>query len=60
MTAKLSKRFEPKKDAYQPAAAALLDSVKALLAVAPDNDEGLKQAVETMHGRYAELQKIFE
>jgi len=60
VTAKLSKRFEPKKDAYQPAAAALLDSVKALLAVAPDNDEGLKQAVETMHGRYAELQKIFE
>jgi len=60
VNAKLSRRFESKKDAYQPAAAALLDSVKALLAVAPDNDEGLKQAVETMHGRYAELQKIFE
>lgn len=58
--ANLSRRFESKKDKFQPAAAALLESVKALVAVAPGNDEALGQAVENMHSRYVSLQKVFE
>jgi len=57
---KLSQRFESKKAEFDSAAAALLESVKALTAVAAGNDAGLAQAVEAVHGRYGALQKVFE
>jgi len=60
LKANLSRRFESKKDAYLAAAAALLNAVKALAAVAPGNDAALAPAVEAMHSRYQDLEKVFD
>jgi hypothetical protein len=60
LKANLSRRFESKKDAFQSAAAALLKSVQDLAAVAPGNDAALASAVEAMHSRYKDLEKVFD
>lgn len=60
LKADLSRRFESKKDAYLAAAAALLKAVQALVAVAPGNDAALAPAVEAMHSRYQDLEKVFD
>lgn len=60
LKANLSRRFESKKDAYLAAAAALLKAVQDLAAVAPGNDAALAPAVEAMHSRYQDLEKVFD
>lgn len=56
----LSRRFESLKDKYAVAAAALLESVKALAAVPAADDAGLGPAVEKVHTRYQDLEKVFD
>ena len=56
----LSKRFESKKDKFQAAAGELLEAVKALAAVPEGNNAGLAPAVEKVHSRYQDLEKVFD
>ncbi len=56
----LSRRFEALKDKYAAAAAALLDAVRALAAVPAADDAGLGPAVEKVHARYQDLEKVFD
>jgi hypothetical protein len=56
----LSRRFEALKDKYAAGAAALLDSVRELAAVPAGNEAALGPAVEKVHGRYQDLEKVFD
>jgi hypothetical protein len=56
----LSKRFESRKDKFQAAAGELLEAVKALTAVPDGSDAGLAPAVEKVHSRYQNLEKVFD
>jgi len=59
--AKLSARLAPKGEAYQTAAAALLEAAKALDAAGKAHDhDGMLSGVEALHARYQALEKVFD
>jgi len=59
--AKLSARLAPKGEAYQTAAAALLETAKALDAAGKAHDhDGMLSGVEALHARYQALEKVFD
>jgi hypothetical protein len=60
LEANLSRRFESKKAEYLAAVTGLLKAVKALAGVAPASDTALLTAVETVHSRYQDLEKVFD
>ena len=56
--AALPKRLKPKAEAFHKATADLYESAKALAATKPD--AGLAAAVENVHSKYQDLEKVFE
>jgi hypothetical protein len=59
--AKLSARLEAKKDAFNAAAAGLVEAASALAALGPQADgAALEAAVLKLHTRYQELEKVFD
>jgi hypothetical protein len=60
--AKLSKRLEPKQADFDKAAQELLTACAALNEVSLESENGrtIEQAVEKVHARYVDLEKVFE
>jgi hypothetical protein len=59
--ATLSARLKPKSEIFNAAAAALVEAATALAGLGPQADgAAIEQAVQRMHTRYQELEKIFE
>jgi hypothetical protein len=56
--AALPKRLKPKAEAFHKAAADLYESAKTLAATKPE--AGLAAAVENVHSKYQDLEKVFE
>lgn len=61
LNAKLSKRLEPKTEAYQEAVKNLLESIDKLNDVLKTEDsKAIDDAVESMHTKYVNVEKIFD
>ncbi len=59
--AELPKRLEAKADEFSSAAAALLESSKKLKAIClMDNTDEIEKAVESLHTKYQDLEKLFD
>ena len=60
-TAKLSKRLEAKTEIFQKTAQELVEKTKALKEALATNDPAvIDKAVDTMHSKYQDLEKIFD
>ncbi len=58
--ATISKRLEPKADAFRKAAADLLEAAKALDAAGQNHDhDGMLECVEVLHAKYQALEAVF-
>ncbi len=59
--AKLSARLQPKAEAFAKASGELVKAATVLAGLGPEaNGEAVEQAVQKLHGRYQELEKIFD
>jgi hypothetical protein len=60
-TTKLSKRLESKTEMFQKTASELVEKTKALKEALASNDSAaIDKAVDTMHSKYQDLEKIFD